>query len=48
MRSGLRVITAGLAATDRVIVGGLPFAAPGAKVSVKEGEIKSDNDQVKD
>lgn len=48
MRSGLRVITAGLAATDRVIVGGLPFAAPGAKVSVKEGEIKSDNDQAKD
>jgi len=48
MRSGLRTITAGLGADDQVIIGGLPFAAPGAKVSVKEGEIKPENDQVKD
>jgi len=48
MRSGLRAITAGLTANDQVIIGGLPFAAPGAKVSVKEGEIKPENDQVKD
>lgn len=48
MRGGLRTITAGLTATDQVIIGGLPFAAPGAKVNLKEGQIKFDNDQVKD
>jgi RND family efflux transporter MFP subunit len=48
MRSGLRTITAGLSATDQVIIGGLPFAAPGAKVNVKQGQIKSDNDLVKE
>lgn len=48
MRAGLRTITSGLTASDQVIIGGLPFAAPGAKVSVKEGQIKPDPDQVKD
>jgi RND family efflux transporter MFP subunit len=48
MRAGLRVVKAGLTANDRVMIGGLPFAAPGAKVNVKDGEIKPDNDQVKD
>lgn len=48
MRSGLRVVKEGLTANDRVMIGGLPFAAPGAKVKVKDGEIKPDNDQVKD
>ncbi|MDH0745120.1 efflux RND transporter periplasmic adaptor subunit [Pseudomonas sp. GD03842] len=48
MRAGLRVIKSGLSANDRVMIGGLPFAAPGAKVNVKDGEIKADNEQVKD
>lgn len=48
MRSGLRVIKSGISANDRVMIGGLPFAAPGAKVNATDGEIKADNEQVKD
>lgn len=48
MRLGLRVITSGLTANDRVIIGGLPFAAPGATVNAKDGEIKPDSDQAKE
>lgn len=48
MRSGLRVIKSGIAENDRVMIGGLPFAAPGAKVNATDGEIKADNDQAKD
>jgi RND family efflux transporter MFP subunit len=48
MRSGLRVITSGLQPSDRVIIGGLPFAAPGAKVRIKDGDITPANDQAKD
>jgi RND family efflux transporter MFP subunit len=48
LRSGLRVITSGLQDSDRVIIGGLPFAAPGAKVRIKDGHITPANDQVKD
>ncbi|MFJ3524276.1 efflux RND transporter periplasmic adaptor subunit [Pseudomonas sp. NPDC090203] len=48
MRLGLRVIKSGLTADDRVIIGGLPFAAPGATVNAKDGEIKADSDQAKE
>ncbi|TCK33831.1 RND family efflux transporter MFP subunit [Paraburkholderia sp. BL8N3] len=40
MRGGLRVIRSGLAPNDRVIIDGLPFAAPGAKVSTRDGAIR--------
>jgi multidrug efflux system membrane fusion protein len=40
LRDGLRVIRSGLAATDRVIIEGIPYAAPGAKVTAKQGTIK--------
>jgi len=42
---GLRVITAGLEKTDRVVVDGLanPFVRPGAVVSPEPGEIKAQN-----
>jgi membrane fusion protein, multidrug efflux system len=44
---GLRVITAGLQASDRVVVNGLanPFVRPGAVVSPEAGEIKAQKDQ---
>ncbi|WP_285423707.1 efflux RND transporter periplasmic adaptor subunit [Pseudomonas sp. efr-133-TYG-103a] len=48
MRAGLRVVKSGLTANDRVMIGGLPFAAPGAKVNARDGEITPDNDQAKD
>ena len=38
----LRVIRSGLAADDRVIIDGLVYAAPGAKVKVTEGVIHDD------
>jgi membrane fusion protein, multidrug efflux system len=40
LRGGLRVVRSGLAPTDRVIIDGLPYAAPGAKVKAKNGEIR--------
>jgi RND family efflux transporter MFP subunit len=40
MRGGLRVIRSGLAQNDSVIIDGLPFAAPGAKVSTRAGAIR--------
>jgi len=48
MRHGLRVIKSGLSAQDRVIVGGLPFAAPGALVNAKDTTLKADNDPAKE
>ncbi|WP_460045042.1 efflux RND transporter periplasmic adaptor subunit [Pseudomonas sp. S2_H01] len=48
MRMGLRVIKSGLTPDDRVIIGGLPFAAPGATVNAKDGEIKADSDEAKE
>ena len=44
---GLRVITAGLAPSDRIVVSGLanPFVRPGAMVSPEAGEIKAQQDQ---
>jgi len=37
---GLRVIRSGLAATDRVVIEGLPRARPGQKVKPEEGKIE--------
>jgi len=46
---GLRVITAGLQPTDRVVINGLanPFVRPGAVVTPEAGEIKAQQDQTK-
>jgi RND family efflux transporter MFP subunit len=43
---GLRVITAGLQPSDRVVINGLanPFVRPGAMVSPEAGEIKAQKD----
>jgi multidrug efflux system membrane fusion protein len=40
IRGGLRVIRSGLAPTDRVIIEGIPYAAPGGKVTAQDGTIK--------
>jgi RND family efflux transporter MFP subunit len=40
IHGGLRVIRSGLAADDRVIIDGLPYAAPGSKVAPSEGRIR--------
>nr|WP_233635467.1 efflux RND transporter periplasmic adaptor subunit [Burkholderia gladioli] len=40
VRGGLRVIRSGLADSDRVIIDGLPFAAPGSKVKTHDGTIR--------
>src|SRR5262249_23973923 len=39
LRHGLRVIRSGLAPSDKVIVEGMPFAAPGSKVSPQESAL---------
>ena len=38
---GLRVVRSGLAATDRIVIDGLPRARPGQKVKPEDGEIKA-------
>ncbi|GAB7533854.1 efflux RND transporter periplasmic adaptor subunit [Burkholderia sp. 3C] len=40
LRGGLRVISSGLVGSDRVIVDGLPYAVPGAKVATRDGAIR--------
>ncbi len=40
IRGGLRVIRSGLAATDKVIIEGIPYAAPGSKVAPQDGAIQ--------
>jgi RND family efflux transporter MFP subunit len=40
VRGGLRVIHSGVSADDRVIIQGIPYAAPGSKVSSKDGDIR--------
>jgi RND family efflux transporter MFP subunit len=40
LRGGLRVIRAGLAPDDQVIIDGIPHAAPGAKVAPQVGTIR--------
>jgi len=39
LQNGLRVIRSGLAANDRVIIGGLLYAGRGAKVTTQDGTI---------
>jgi RND family efflux transporter MFP subunit len=39
LQNGLRVIRSGLAANDRVIIGGLVYAGRGAKVTTQDGTI---------
>jgi len=41
LRDGLRVIRSGLTPDDRVIIDGIPHAAPGAKVAPQDGAIHS-------
>jgi RND family efflux transporter MFP subunit len=45
LRGGLRVIRAGLAPTDRVIIEGIPSARPGSPVSPQAGTIQFASDQ---
>ncbi|WP_216850585.1 efflux RND transporter periplasmic adaptor subunit [Acidisoma sp. L85] len=45
LRGGLRVITSGLTATDKVVIDGIPVAHPGAKVSPRDGSIHFDSNQ---
>ena len=40
LEGGLRVIRSGLAPNDRVIIDGIPHAAPGAKVAPQNGTIR--------
>jgi multidrug efflux system membrane fusion protein len=40
IRGGLRVIRSGLAPTDKVIIEGIPYAAPGSKVAPQDGAIR--------
>jgi RND family efflux transporter MFP subunit len=44
---GLRAVTGGLAATDKVIIGGLanPFVRPGAEVQPQPGEVKATEEE---
>jgi multidrug efflux system membrane fusion protein len=39
LRGGLRVIRSGIGPDDRVIIDGIPYAAPGAKVKAQDGTI---------
>jgi len=39
LQGGLRVIRSGLAANDRVVIGGLLYAGRGAKVTAQDGTI---------
>ncbi len=41
VRGGLRVIRSGLAPTDKVIIEGIPYAAPGSKVTPQDGAIQT-------
>jgi RND family efflux transporter MFP subunit len=45
LRDGLRVIRAGLAPSDKVIIDGIPTARPGSKVSPEPGSIHFASDQ---
>jgi membrane fusion protein, multidrug efflux system len=40
LRGGLRVIRSGLTSNDRVIIEGIPHAAPGTKVAPEDGAIR--------
>jgi RND family efflux transporter MFP subunit len=40
LRGGLRVIRSGLAASDRVVISGIPAARPGSPVTPQAGSIR--------
>ena len=40
IRGSLRVVRSGLGANDKVIIEGMPYAAPGSKVAPQEGAIR--------
>jgi membrane fusion protein, multidrug efflux system len=40
LRGGLRVIRSGLTPNDRVVIDGIPYAVPGAKVAPQDGTIR--------
>jgi hypothetical protein len=42
LRGGLRVVTSGIGPDDRIVIGGLPYATPGSKVTVKQGTVTYD------
>jgi len=42
LRGTLRIIRSGLSPADDVIISGLPYAAPGSKVAVRQGTITGD------
>jgi RND family efflux transporter MFP subunit len=48
LRGGLRVIRSGLSPADKVIIEGIPYAAPGAKVTPQDGTIRLADMQSKD
>jgi RND family efflux transporter MFP subunit len=45
LRGGLRVVTSGLAPTDRVVVDGIPSVKAGAPITPQAGAIRFDTDQ---
>ncbi|WP_233836541.1 efflux RND transporter periplasmic adaptor subunit [Paraburkholderia sp. ZP32-5] len=45
LRGGLRVIRSGLAATDRVVIDGIPSVRPGSKISPHAGTIQFSSEQ---
>jgi RND family efflux transporter MFP subunit len=45
LRGGLRVVTSGLAPTDRVVVDGIPSVKAGAPITPQAGTIRFDTDQ---
>jgi RND family efflux transporter MFP subunit len=45
LRGGLRVIRSGLSPDDKVVIDGISFASPGAKVVPKAGKISFDESQ---
>jgi RND family efflux transporter MFP subunit len=48
LRDGLRVVSSGISQQDRVIIAGLPYATPGAKVNAKAGAITTGAGPAKD
>jgi hypothetical protein len=47
LRYGLRVIRSGLELSDKVIIGGIPTAAPGSTVVPHDGSIQLGTDEGK-
>ena len=45
LRGGLRIVTSGLAPTDKVVIDGIPSVRPGAPVNPEAGAIRFGSDQ---